>query len=85
MFDVFISTDIEMPFTGREKASCVLEYTRSQSNKTVQYAFVMVLKTVTNSNVDLDLAQKIQRGRLFVQEKRIWTTKNIIRDGRVCS
>ena len=29
-----------MPFIGREKAFCVLEYARSQSNKTVQYAFV---------------------------------------------
>ena len=40
MYDVFILADIEMPFTGREKAFCVLEYARSQSNKTVQYAFV---------------------------------------------
>ena len=38
--DVFIFTDIEMPFTGREKAFCVLDYARSQSNKTVQHAFV---------------------------------------------
>ena len=29
-----------MPFTGREKAFCVLEYVRSQSNKTVHNAFV---------------------------------------------
>ena len=29
-----------MPFTGREKAFCVLEYARSQSNKTVQHAVV---------------------------------------------
>ena len=28
-------------FTGREKAFCVLEYAQSQSNKTVQHAFVM--------------------------------------------
>ena len=40
MFDVFICTDIEMPFNGREKVFCVLEYSRSQSNKTVQHAFV---------------------------------------------
>ena len=37
MFDVFIFTDIEMPFTGRVNRRCVLEYARSQSNKTVQY------------------------------------------------
>ena len=29
-----------MSFTGRERALCVLEYARSQSNKTVQHAFV---------------------------------------------
>ena len=40
MFDVFIFADIEMPFTGRKKAFCVLEYARSQSNKTVRHAFV---------------------------------------------
>ena len=40
MFDVLILTDIEIPFTGREKAFCVLEYARSQSNKSVQHAFV---------------------------------------------
>ena len=40
MLDVSIFTDIEIPFTGREKAFCVLEYTRSQSNNTVQHAFV---------------------------------------------
>ena len=40
MFDAFIFTDIEMPYTGREKAFCVLEYARSQSNKTVQHVFV---------------------------------------------
>ena len=40
MFNVLISTDIEMPYTGGEKTFCVLEYTRSHSNKTVQYAFM---------------------------------------------
>ena len=40
MFNVLIFTDMEMTFTGREKALCVLEYARSQSNKTVQHAFV---------------------------------------------
>ena len=42
-----------------------------------------VLKTVTNSNADLGMAQEIQRGRLFVQEKR--TTNNTRRDGGACS
>ena len=40
MFIVFILRDIEMVFTGRHKAFCVLEYARSQSNKTVQHVFV---------------------------------------------
>ena len=40
MFNVFFFTYIEMPFTGKEKTSYVLEYARSQSNKTVQHAFV---------------------------------------------
>ena len=39
-FDVFILADTEMPFTGREKAFCVLEYALSQSNDTVQHASV---------------------------------------------
>ena len=34
-----------------------------------------ILKMVAKSNVDLDMLQRIQRGRLFVQEKRIWTAK----------
>ena len=40
MFNVFILADIEIPFIGREKAFCVMEYARSQKNKTVQHAFV---------------------------------------------
>ena len=31
---------VEIPFTGREKTFCVLDYARSQWNKTVQHAFV---------------------------------------------
>ena len=86
MSDVFIFTDIEMPFTGREKTFCVLEYAWSQSNKPVHTCiYEGILKAVANSNADLDMAQEIQRGRLFVHEKRIWTTKNIRRDGRACS
>ena len=85
MFDDFISTDIEMPFTGREKTFCVLEYARSQSNKTAACIYEGVLETVANIDADLDMAENIQRGRLLVQETRIWTTKNIRRDGRACS
>ena len=38
MFDVFIFTDIEMSFTGRERLFCVSEYAQSQSGKTVQHS-----------------------------------------------
>ena len=44
----------------------------------------VVLKAVTSSNADLDMAQNIQKGRLFIQEKRIWMTKSIKRHGRAC-
>ena len=40
MFNVFNFTDIDMPFTGKEKAFCVLEHALSQFNKTVQNAFL---------------------------------------------
>ena len=40
---------------------------------------VGVLKTAVNGNADSDMAHKIQSGRLFVKEKRIWTAKNIKR------
>ena len=64
----------------------MLEYAQSQFNKTVQHALVREFsKTVANSNADLGMAKKIQRGKLFEQEKRIWTTKNIRRDGRAWS
>ena len=41
MFNVFVFTDIEMSFTGRENMFYVLEYAGSQSNRTVQHAFVI--------------------------------------------
>ena len=79
MFDVSIFTDIEMPFTEREKAFCVLENARSQSSQQDCAACICegVLNTIASRNPDLDMAQKIQIGRLFVQEKRIWMTKKI--------
>ena len=84
IFETIFLSNVEMLFTGKENAFCVLEYARSQSNKTVQHVFMReFLKNVANSNADLDMAQKIQRGSLFVQNKR--TTKKIRRDGRACS
>ena len=40
MYNVFIFADIVLPFTGREKAFCVLEYARPQSNKIVKHVLV---------------------------------------------
>ena len=39
MFNVLFS-GIEIPLPEKEKSSCVLEYARTQSNKTMQQAFV---------------------------------------------
>ena len=86
MFDVFIFTDIKMSFTGREKVFCFVGvYLITVEQDCAACICEGVLKTVTNGNADLDMAQKIQIGRLFVQEKGIWTTKYIRRYCRVCS
>ena len=58
MFDVSIFTDIEIPFTGREKAFCVLEYTRSQSNMTVQHAFVREFSKQSHQQYRLEYGKK---------------------------
>ena len=85
MFNVRIFTDIEMPLTGREKEFCLLEYARSQLNKTVQHAFVTEFSKQSPTVMQIwSRPKKILRGRLFVHEKRIWMTKNIRRDGRAC-
>ena len=79
MLDVFIFTYIKMPMTGRKKAFCVLEYARSQLTKTVQHTSMRDFsKTVANRNAYLDMAQKIQKRRLFVQEKRICTVEHVL-------
>ena len=70
-FDVFIFTYIEMPFTGRENAFCVGVCSITVEQDYAACICEGVLKTFTNSNADLDMAHKINRGRLFVQEKRI--------------
>ena len=85
MFNVFIFTDIEMPFSGREKAFCVLKYARSKSNKTVQHVFVREFLKQSPTAMQIWIWHKKFRGRLFVQEERMWTTKKIRRDGRACS
>ena len=57
-FDVFIFTDIEMPFTRGKRVFCVLEYARSQSSKTVHHVFVWEFKVVANSISDLHMAEQ---------------------------
>ena len=70
MFDVFIFTDIEMPFTGCEKASCLLEFARSQSNKTVQHAFVREISKQSPTAMQIWTWQK-----KFIEECCLCTRK----------
>ena len=53
MYNVCIFTDIEMPFTGREKAFCVLEYARSQTYKTEQHAFVREFTKQSSTEIQI--------------------------------
>ena len=86
IFNVFIFANIEMPFTGREKVVlCVGVFSITVEKDCAACICEGVLNVVSISNADLDMAQKIKRSRLFVQDKRIWTTKNIRRDGLACS
>ena len=48
-----------MPYTGREKALCVLEYALSVEQDCAACICKGVLKAVTNSNPDLHMTQKI--------------------------
>ena len=75
MFNVFI--------IAREKVFCFVGACLiTFQQDCAAYICEGVLKAVANSNADLDMAQKIPTGRLFVQEKKIWMTKNIRIDGR---
>ena len=85
MFNVSMVTDIDTLHCKRKGVMCVGVWSIIVEQDCAACICEGVLKTVANSNADLDMAQKIQRRRLFVQEKRIWTTKNITRDGRACS
>ena len=82
MLDVFIFTDIEMPFTGTEMTHSVGECSITDEQDCAACSYEIVLKTVANSNAELVMTQKIQRGRLFLRVKRTWTTKNITSDCR---
>ena len=54
-------------------------------NKTVQHKFVREFSKLSPTAIQIWTWHiKFKRGRLFAQEKRIWTTKNIRRDGREC-
>ena len=81
----FIFKDIEMPFTDREKAFCVLEYARSQSNKTVQHAFAREFSKQLSTAMQIwTLHKKLKEERVSAGEKNLGD-HDIIRDGRVCS
>ena len=76
MFDVFICTDIKMSFTGKEKALCFVGVCSVIVGQDCAACICEgVFKTVAYSNADLDMAQTIERGRLFVHWKRILTKK----------
>ena len=85
MFDVFIYTDRDALHWKRKSVLSDEAYSITVEEDRGAYICEGILKTVANSNAYLDMAIKIQRGRLFVQKKRIWTTNNIRRDDRACS
>ena len=69
MFCIF--TDIEMPFHWKRKdVLCVGVCSITVEQDCASCICEGVFKTVANSNAELSMAQKIQRGRLFVQIKR---------------
>ena len=82
-FDVF--TDTQTPFTGRKNGVLCVGVCSIAVEQDCSVNLWGVLLAVANINTDLDMGQKTQRGRLFVHEKRIWTTENIRRYGRACS
>ena len=72
-----------MVFTSRKKAFCVLEYARTNSNKTVQRAFVRKFSKKSPTAKQIWSGKKeIRKQRMSVQNKRIWTTSNSRREGR---
>ena len=85
MLDVFIFIDLEMLFTGREKAFCVLEYARSQSNKTVHYAFVREFSKQSPTAMQIwTWKKKFKEEGCFAAEKDLYDV-NIRRNGRACT
>ena len=69
MFYVFIFTDIDTLHCKRKGVLCVGVCSITVEQDCAACIHEGVLKAVANSNADLDMAQKIQRGRLFVQEE----------------
>ena len=68
----------------RKSVLCVGECSITVEQECAACICERVLKTVANSNADLDMALKNKRVRLFVQEKRIWMNKDIRKDSRAC-
>ena len=61
----------------RKGVMCAGVFSITVEQDCATYTCEGVLKAVTNSNADFDMAQNIQRERLFVQEKKIWTAKKL--------
>ena len=85
MFDVFIFRDIVIPSLEDKRRFVCFVCLITVEQDCVACICEGVLEADANSNADLDMAQTILRGKLFVQEKSIWTTKNVRRDRRACS
>jgi len=59
-----------MAFTSIGKAFCVLEYARTQSNKTVQRAFERVFhKKITSCSNNLEMGRKSSKRKVVWLEK----------------
>ena len=66
MLNVFIFTDTEIPFTEREKAFLCKVCSITVEQDCAACICEGVLKTVANSNADLDMAKKFkEEGCLF--------------------
>lgn len=82
MFVAFIFTGIEMPFTTKEKAFCVLEYARTQSNKTVQRAFVREFSKKSPTGIQIwTWHKKFKKGGCLCRAKgfgRLQTSEEVV-------
>ena len=65
-----------MLLTGKERSFCLLEYTLTQLNKTVQHEFVREFAKIAPTAMSIwTLHKKDLRGEVSVQSKGSWTIK----------